>query len=183
MHRLERMYPIPYSDICLCLAVSTHRGKAVVGSDHKLLEAITRKACGSTSTSIKHSDVPVDICYCGYIQTKRKYIPYWFLGQMVSGRGKQLEGGIFRRKLILFHLSSICGVRNVEPSHARCSAVPGQPIAFQWYSGCPSRRQQLWDTWVLGIRTKFVHFGKMYFANSEERKIKKHDVTLYFWQL
>lgn len=59
------MYPIPYSDVCLRLAVSAHTGKAAVGSDHKLLEAIMRKACGSTSTSIKHSDVPVEICYCG----------------------------------------------------------------------------------------------------------------------
>lgn len=65
MQRLERMDPIPYSDICLCLAVSARTGKAVVGSDHKLLEAIMRKACASTSTSIKHSDVPVEICYCG----------------------------------------------------------------------------------------------------------------------
>lgn len=76
MHRLERMYPIPYSDVCLYLTASAHRRKAVVGSDYKLLEAITRKACGSTSISIKHSDVPVDICYCGYLQIKRKYIPY-----------------------------------------------------------------------------------------------------------
>lgn len=97
---------------------------------------------------------------------------------MVSGRGKQLEGGIYRRKLILFWLSSVCGVRNVEPSHARCSAVLGHSTAFQWYSGCPRRSQQLWDTWILGIHTKFVHFGKMYFANSEERKIKKQEVTL-----
>lgn len=65
MHRLERMHPLAHSNARLHLAVGARRGKAVVGSDHKLLEAIMRKVCGSTSTSIKHSDVPVEICYCG----------------------------------------------------------------------------------------------------------------------
>lgn len=65
MHRLERMHPTAHSNVCLRLAAGACRGKAVVGSDHKLLEPIMRKVCGSTSTSIKHSDVPVEICYCG----------------------------------------------------------------------------------------------------------------------
>lgn len=100
-------------------------------------------------------------------------------------QGKQLEGGIFRRKLTLFGLSSICEVRNVEPNHARCSAVLGHFIAFQWYSDCPGRSQQLWVTWVLGIHTEFVHFGNMSFTNSEERSgnMKWHYISdnLHFY--
>jgi len=37
--------------------------KAAVGSDHQLLEAITRKACDGTNISLKHNDIPIEICY------------------------------------------------------------------------------------------------------------------------
>lgn len=39
-----------------------HSHRKAVGSGHELLEAIMRKAHDSTNISIKHSDVPIEIC-------------------------------------------------------------------------------------------------------------------------
>lgn len=96
------------------------------------LEAIMSKAHGSTSTSIKHSDVPMEICHCGWVQTKRKYTPCRFLGQLVSGRGRQLERGVFRHKLAFFFgLSSICEARNAPAIADAWHSVLGSLTVFQ----------------------------------------------------
>lgn len=172
------MCPTP----CLCRAVSAQRAKAVPGSDQKLLEAIMSKARGSTSTSIKHSDVPMEICHCGWVQTKRKYTPCRFLGQLVSGRGRQLERGVFRHKLAFFFWAEQHLWSKKCPSNSRCLAL------CPWLSHCISvlnwlSQEESGVGGYLGFREphQINSFWKNMFCK-QWIKIKTHEVTLYLWQ-